>query len=312
MTSVVGLRHCVMTTMSKTSTTRHIALTTLWFLAAIGLIALNWSLTDVQTGQLLYDVPHLAELPELETPFLYLIVNGLSLLFPLLLSFDGRVHYYTRWRRLFPAIAIVGGFFIVWDVIFTAQEVWGFNPRYYYEPTKLLGLPLGEWLFFLVVPYCSIFIYSCLNYYVPRDVLGGIERWISIALIALCLIIGVLWWEHRYTATTFLLTGAFVGWQIWYYPRAKYRSRFYLAYLVTVVPFCIVNGILTGLLTAEPIVVYNPDEYLGIRLVSIPLDDLMYGFLLLFGIVTLMEGDGQRNPNLARWAQYSGSWFRID
>ena len=278
----------------------------------MGLIALNWSVTEVEPERLLYEVPHLAEWAELETPFLYLIVNGLALLFPLLLSFDKRVHYVTRWRRLFPAIAIVGAFFIVWDIIFTTQEVWGFNARYYYLPTRMLGLPLGEWLFFVVVPYCSIFIYSCLNYYIPRDILRGVERYLSIALIILCFTVGYLWWEHRYTATTFLLTGAFVSWQLWYYPRSPYRSRFYLAYLVTVIPFCVVNGILTGLLTAEPIVVYNPYEYLGVRLVSIPLDDLMYGFLLLFGIVTLMEGSGERNPNLARWAQYPRSWFRID
>ena len=50
-----------------------------------------------------------------------------------------------------------------------------------------------------------------------------------------------------------------------------------------------INGILTGGYTQEPVVIYNPEEYLGIRVTSVPLDDAIYGLLLIFSIITIFE-----------------------
>lgn len=93
----------------------------------------------------------------------YIVINMATLFFPFLLSFDKKVHYYKQWKALLPATAIIGAFFILWDVFFTAKGVWGFNPKYYY--TTILGLPIGEWLFFVTVPYACVFIFDCLNAY---------------------------------------------------------------------------------------------------------------------------------------------------
>ncbi len=97
---------------------------------------------------------------------LYLLINILSIGLPLLLSFDKRVHFYTSWKYLFPAMFITMTLFIVWDVIFTAQGVWGFNERYHGH-IKLWGLPLEEILFFISVPYASIFTLQVLKAYFP-------------------------------------------------------------------------------------------------------------------------------------------------
>jgi lycopene cyclase domain-containing protein len=61
---------------------------------------------------------------------------------------------------------------------------------------------------------------------------------------------------------------------------------FYLAYFVSLVPFLIVNGILTSL----PVVWYNNAHNLGIRLYTIPIEDTMYSLLLLLMNVWLYEG----------------------
>ena len=60
----------------------------------------------------------------------YLFLDILSVIFPFLLSFDKKVAFYKTWKYLFPAMFIVGLFFIVWDMLFTAKGVWGFNPAY--------------------------------------------------------------------------------------------------------------------------------------------------------------------------------------
>jgi lycopene cyclase domain-containing protein len=44
-----------------------------------------------------------------------------------------------------------------------------------------------------------------------------------------------------------------------------------------------------GYLTGRPIVLYNPQEFLGIRLGTIPLEDFFYGFGLITITIVLWE-----------------------
>lgn len=54
-------------------------------------------------------------------------------------------------------------------------------------------------------------------------------------------------------------------------------TAFLIAYLIILIPFLVVNG----LLTAIPVVLYNDNENLGIRLYTIPIEDVFYGMLLI-------------------------------
>lgn len=223
-------------------------------------------------------------------PNAYNWLNGLCVLFPFLLSFDKKVAFFRHWKFLFPATALTGAFFLVWDIYFAQIGVWGFNPRY--ANHFFLGLPLGEWLFFLVVPYCCMFVYACLNAYLPNDPLKRFERWLDYGLLVLFLVVGLLNLDRAYTATAFLGSAVLLWWHIVWW-RTTYRSRMYLAYFVCLVPFLLVNGVLTGSVTAQPVVCYtdahNLTSVLGGRCGSIPWDDFAYNFLLLGMCVTWME-----------------------
>ena len=59
--------------------------------------------------------------------------------------------------------------------------------------------------------------------------------------------------------------------------------------LVILIPFIIVNGILTGSFIEGEIVWYNPDEITGIRLITIPVEDFAYGFSLILINLHLMN-----------------------
>ena len=48
-------------------------------------------------------------------------------------------------------------------------------------------------------------------------------------------------------------------------------------------------GILTGSIIREPVVWYNDLENLGIRLFTIPIEDIGYAFNMLFWVVFLNE-----------------------
>jgi len=99
-----------------------------------------WRTDYVQADNLTFDIDAIHEYSQLEMPFLYLIINGLTILFPFLLSFDKRVHFYKKWRYLFPATVLTALIFIPWDVLFTQWGVWGFNPNYYYTPLRFMFL----------------------------------------------------------------------------------------------------------------------------------------------------------------------------
>ena len=47
------------------------------------------------------------------------------------------------------------------------------------------------------------------------------------------------------------------------------------------IPFFIVNGILTGTGIQEEVVWYNDEENLGIRILTIPVEDILYAFSLI-------------------------------
>ena len=108
--------------------------------------------------------------------FTYLILLLGSISVPLSLSFDKKVQYFKNLKYIFPAIFIMAVIFWVWDVRFAKANIWSFNPDFTLG-INMIGMPVEEWLFFIVVPYCCVFIYEVLKFYLvkleyPRPLLG--------------------------------------------------------------------------------------------------------------------------------------------
>lgn len=253
---------------------------------AVGLVLINWATADIKPNNLMLDVKPPFKIVFFESHYLYLYMHIFAFIPVFLMSFDKKVAFFKTWKSLFPALFIVAIIFWVWDIFKTDSQVWGFNPTYY---TRLLGnLPIEEWLFFITFPFCSIFIYACLDAYFPKDTLAKFDGPLSIIFGFGFLAVGLLFWNNSYTATTWIPAGLFALWHFWRFPNT-YRTRFYRAFFVGLIPFFIVNSVFAGIATAEPLVIYNPEEYLGIRVGVIPLDDFVYNFLLEFMIVYFFE-----------------------
>jgi lycopene cyclase domain-containing protein len=218
--------------------------------------------------------------------FTYFILLFLSLLGPLVLSFDKKVHYYKRWRFLFPSILRAMVLFILWDVVFTRLEVWGFN-EIYTVGWNIWYLPVEEWLFFLIIPFSCLFIFDVIAFYFPRlQFPANRFNQIVAGVLAVVLLVFSLWFRHRYyTFIVSLLTASYLILILIFRRRISWMPHFLIAYLIALVPFTIVNGILTSL----PVVRYNPADNLGIRFMTIPLEDFIYLFLLLLMVTDFYQ-----------------------
>lgn len=223
----------------------------------------------------------------MKSNYLYLFLDLISILFPLAFSFYPKANFSKKWKYLWPSIFITAMIFIVWDIAFTHQGIWGFNPKYILG-IYLYNLPIEEVLFFVCIPYACIFVYEALNHLIKKDWLGAHASRISAVLCLPLLSIGMLSIRHWYTSFTFITTSVFIATVQWIW-RRSFLGRFYFSFVFVLIPFFIINGILTGSFIAEPVVWYNMQETLGITIATIPLEDVFYGMLLLLMNTSLFE-----------------------
>lgn len=221
--------------------------------------------------------------------YTYLLINFLTVLFPVLLSFDKRVHFYKSWRFIWPGMAITGFVFLFWDVLFTLKGVWSFNTERIIG-LNLMELPLEEILFFLTVPFACLFIYACLNYYIKWQISDKWTRIITNLLMVFSLVTAVYYHDRLYTLVTFSLLLLLLA-VLQFGLKVKWLNRFYLTYVVALIPFYIVNG----LLTAIPVVLYNNLENVALRIGTIPLEDHFYCMAMLLMNVGFFECFKQRS-----------------
>lgn len=218
--------------------------------------------------------------------YAYLLVNLCSIAIPVAFSFEHRVQFAAKWRSWLPALIVPAIPFLAWDVFFTSQGFWGFNERYLIG-INIFNLPLEEILFFFCIPYCCLFSYEVLNYFVKQDVLGIRARHVTTILAYMLVAVAFQYSDRAYTFITSVLLLVFLLVHLTW--KKPYWSRLVFSYVVILVPFFIVNGILTGTGLDEPIVWYNEAEIIGIRLGTIPLEDIFYGFLLIASNITVYE-----------------------
>ena len=223
--------------------------------------------------------------------YTYFWILAASVTGPLALSFDRKVHFYKKWKHLLLAVLLPALIYIAWDIYFVHQGVWSFNPEKI-TGFKIANLPVEEVLFFLIVPFCCVFIYECIRCYFP-DLKN--KKWADRLLQALALLLfvtGLFFYKKYYTSWTFVLTALFIT-KIYIfknYFRFFDAAAFVISYVIVLVPFLIVNG----LLTAIPVVIYNDAENLGCRIYTIPFEDVFYGMLLVLMNITLYQRSMKR------------------
>lgn len=211
--------------------------------------------------------------------YLYLFLNLGSVFVPFIFSFHPKLKFYKLWRPLFLSVFITMIFFITWDVLFTKNGFWGFNEEYYMG-IKLLSLPVEEWLFFICIPYACVFThYSLLAYFPNLRISEKNTKSILVFLLILFFLLVIIKNDRWYT----LINYGYAIILILIVMKQDFNllQRYLPTFMVMLIPFFIVNGILTGSFIENEVVWYNDNENLGIRLGTIPVEDVTYAFTLI-------------------------------
>jgi lycopene cyclase domain-containing protein len=211
--------------------------------------------------------------------FLYLYVNLFTVLVPFIFSFHRKLKFNLHFSSFLKASTLVAIPFILWDACFTSLGVWGFNENYI-SGVKVLYLPIEEILFFICIPFSCVFTYHCLQLFFNLKWAERTERLLISILVLFLLVTGIIFLSHLYTSVTFISL-AILLLLLKFYFQVKWLSTFLSVYLVLLIPFSIVNGILTGTGLDSPVVWYNESHIIGLRLMSIPFEDVFYGLELL-------------------------------
>lgn len=227
-----------------------------------------------------------------------LLLGSISV--PLLRSFENRVAFFSKWPYLFKGILVMMLLYIPWDVMFTRMKVWSFNYDYvlgYY----FMSLPVEEWLFFIIITYCCVFVYEVLRYFFPDFYFPKTTYALTIVLGLLTFTIAFMNTHRIYTFVVMYLSTILLFWQLFTKSHKRWLSHFYFMYFVSLVPFIIVNGVLTSL----PVVSYNNAQNLGIRLFTIPIEDSFYFLSMMF--ITIMVYESSMGRSLSRKGKKRGS-----
>lgn len=219
---------------------------------------------------------------------------------PFIFSFHPKLKFFKNWKALLIGTISMMAVFIPWDIYFTANGIWGFNPKYV-TGKFIYGLPIEEWLFFICIPYACVFTYSCLKIFLPSNFNSKILNTLLYATCFAFLIIASLNADRWYTFAAHLLSGIFLALHLFVF-KSRYLATFMFTFFIILIPFLVSNGILTGVTfwnypffnfdvdnINEKIVSYNNDHNLRFRLFSMPIDDIAYGMLMLLLTTTVYE-----------------------
>ncbi len=156
----------------------------------------------------------------------------------------------------------------------------------------MLVLPIEELLFFVCIPYACLFTYHFFSIFWEKRSFAVLNNYGVYSIMTLSFFVGLFNIEKQYTFYTSVFL--FLSWFVFKVVlRKKWLGKFIAVYAVLLLPFSAVNGVLTGSMLPSPIVWYNDQENLDLRLGTIPIEDVFYGFLLILLFVFIYERNSE-------------------
>ena len=219
--------------------------------------------------------------------YTYALILFFTIIICFIASFDKRLLFNQHFGAFIKSAILVAIPFVTWDVWFTSKGVWWFNTDYTLG-IMIAGLPIEEWLFFICIPFSCLFTYFCFDKFFKLDWLSSFNTLIVFVSIIICSLIALLHQDKIYTFVTAIVTIATMIY-LHFIARVNWITKASLVYTVLMLGFFPVNGILTGTGLESPIVNYNSKDFLGIRMLTIPIEDAVYGYTQFLLVIYFFE-----------------------
>jgi lycopene cyclase domain-containing protein len=208
--------------------------------------------------------------------YTYSLILFFTVIICFIASFDKRIQFNHHFGAFLKAAIVVAIPFIIWDIWFTAHGVWWFNTNYTLGIT-IAGLPLEEILFFIFIPFSCIFTYYTIDKYYKWEVLSAFNNLLVFVSLIILSVVGLLNTNKIYTFITALVTVLTLLY-LHFIAKVAWLTKASLVFTILMLGFFPVNGVLTGSFIENPIVNYNTNDFLGIRMFTIPIEDAVYGY----------------------------------
>ena len=201
---------------------------------------------------------------------------------PFAMSFESRVYFIQYLGPVIIAIISIGALYIIWDIFATRAGHWRFHDETV-GTSRILGLPPGEWLFFLLIPYNCLFIYEVVAFFFGEGAPVTSLQWIQFVLASILAALAILFRNQGYTFLAMLSGAIYFTASGMFTPGIIAASGYLLSMMFSFIAFIVVNGLYTSI----PTIFYNDEATLGIRIGTIRLEDFVYNLSYIGLIYTV-------------------------
>lgn len=105
----------------------------------------------------------------------YMMVLLLSISIPFVCNFWPPLKFYRHLRSLLYSIGLIVLLYGAWDVVAVWRRHWFFDPAGVWS-FRIINLPLEEFLFFIIIPFCCIFTWEAVLYILKVRVDGAVRK----------------------------------------------------------------------------------------------------------------------------------------
>lgn len=191
------------------------------------------------------------------------------------------------WRGIFFGLAVMLFILIPWEVWFSYRQIWGWSE------SKLFGVfvatvPMEEVLWFVAMALLFVAIYEWLGKR-PADVIKqGYPKRLTAVLSFGFFLCAIVFAGHIYTFAVASFAAVFLVWHL-LIARADYIARFYLAFVIYLLPLLVLDIMRTGSFSDEPTIWYKSSDVMGLYLFKVPLENIAMYFFLMLVFITAYE-----------------------
>jgi hypothetical protein len=192
--------------------------------------------------------------------------------------------FIMEFKYMLPAIIFSGAIFVMLKIRFLQSGLISFNENFL-TGKAILALPLEEWLFLLVISFFAFSVYILVNVKFEN-----FEKPNLFYAVSILLLIGFAYeaWFSRQKLIpffVFFLLAIYFGYTLFRNKFKPHLTKFYISYFIVAIPFFLIKIVLNAL----PVILYNNDFTLGIRLIGVPVEEFANLFLLMLINITIFE-----------------------